>query len=114
MRLVRSNTVARESGFHEAMLNTVLRKIQAPMIDCKRLTYCLVIRALLDHIISLIVTLARLNLLQKPEPPPHEAEVKNLDFHRRRFLPSQLMNRVLLPIFGSKTTLLPRYGTTSS
>ena len=48
--------------------------------------FCLVIRALPDHIISPIVTLARLNLPQiawKPKTPPLEAEVKNLDFHRK-------------------------------
>ena len=37
------------------------------------------------HIISLMVTLARLNLPQiarKAKHPPHEAKVKSLDFHR--------------------------------
>ena len=36
-----SNTVARENDFHWAMSNTVLRKIQTPMIDCKRLAIVL-------------------------------------------------------------------------
>ena len=36
-----SNTVARENGFHGVMSNTVLHKIQAHMIDCKRLAFVL-------------------------------------------------------------------------
>ena len=36
-----SNTAARENGFHGAMSNTVLRKMQTHMIDYKRLTFVL-------------------------------------------------------------------------
>ena len=66
------------------MSNTVLRKIQTAHNRLQTIGFYIDTRALPDHIMSPIVTLARLNLPQiarKPQPPPHEAEVKNVDFY---------------------------------
>ena len=55
-------------------------KIQTARDRLQTVGFCLVTRALPHHIISPMVTLARLNLPQiarKAKPPPHEAEVKS-------------------------------------
>ena len=67
------------------LFNAVLRKIQTAHDRLQTVGFCIVTRAVPHHIISPMVTSARLNLPQiarKAEPPPHEAEVKSLDFHR--------------------------------
>ena len=66
------------------MSGTRVHKIQI-VHDClQMIVFCIVIRALSGHIPSSIVSSARLNMPQiarEAQPPLHEAEVKNLDFH---------------------------------